>query len=202
MSNMEQIIAFIREKAEEAEKKRIDDIKKRAEQRRQQRNMKQHDLNEVRDYYMKWFKDGNDYGTYDPYADRDDYNSSSPDLDKYKKRSKVQEAKQKFEYAKQDYDYMTQIGDYDEEVVKTYEQATADYKAAVAEASPEDLYDSYPADNTSLLGSIFGRRSKSIPASKKEPIICNNIEVTKRTVRLDNFIPIMCSPTGSDTEGS
>lgn len=151
---------------------------------------------------MKWFKDGNDYGTYDPYADRNDYNSSSPDLDRYKKRSKVQEAKQKFEYAKQDYDYMNQIGDYDEEVIKAYERATADYKEAVAEASPEDLDDSYVMDDTSWFSSILGRKSKPIPASKKEPIICNNIEVTKRTVRLDSFIPIMCSPTGSDTEGS
>lgn len=40
MNNAKQMIDFIREKAEEAEKKRIEDIKKRAEQRRQQRNMK------------------------------------------------------------------------------------------------------------------------------------------------------------------
>ena len=145
---------------------------------------------------MGWFVDGHDYGTYDPYADRDDYNSSSPDLDKYMPKSAVEQARQKMKYAKQDYDMMNQVGDYDEEVISNYNKATEEYKKAVMEADPEELLGEAAPKQDGFLAGIFGQKSRVIPARKKEPIICNNIEVTERPFNADSFVQIVTSPLG------
>jgi len=148
---------------------------------------------------MGVFTDGDEYADYDPYKDRAKYDSSSSGLkglqgflkslfgkkEEYTPTSDLDIAEEEFMYAKQDYDAMNAIGDNDEEVIARYNKAFADYKEKLQSASPEDL------ERSRNKQPDFSYIDKDVPASKKEPIICNNVQVTERVINYKEFVELV-----------